>query len=393
MSGHSGEFWEWLRSRRPELEGIALARTYDVSDPAGVRDPEYVVGLRTAVSAAFDYGIAGFELGEERVGPVPVSLLVQARRAAQCGVDLDTVLRRYIAGYALLGDFIMQAIEDGDLALQAVDLRRIWRTQATLLDRLVAAVTTEYKREADGRLQNAEARRVSQVRRLLAGQLLEPDGLHYEFDVWHIGVVAVGSRGEGVLRDLAAKLDRRLLLVRPSEGTLWAWLGGRGKVTTKDLRSLAPKPWPSDLSLAIGESERGMAGWRLTHHQARAAAPIASRPPRLVRYADAPLLASALQDEILASSLQRLYLDPLTYEKDGGAALRKTLRAYFLSNQHISSTAAALGVSRQTVAARLRTTEDRIDRPLDGCASEMDTALRMLELRDPSAYSGASDLA
>ena len=94
----------------------------------------------------------------------------------------------------------------------------------------------------------------------------------------------------------------------------------------------------------------------------------------------------------MASSLQRLYLDPLTYERDGGATLRKTLRAYFLSSRHISSTAAALGVSRQTVAARLRATEERIDRSLDDCASEMDTALRMLELRDPSHPIGASDL-
>jgi hypothetical protein len=223
---------------------------------------------------------------------------------------------------------------------------------------------------------------------------LEPGELDYEFDAWHVGAIAAGSRAESVLRELAAKLDRRLLLVRPSDSTLWAWFGGRGKVTTKDLGSLAPTPWPPDLSLSLGEPERGLAGWRLSHRQARAAAPIASRPlPRLVRYADVPLLASALQDEVLTSSLQRLYLDPLTFERDGGATLRKTLRAYFLSNRHISSAAAGLGVSRQTVAARLRVTEERIDRPLDDCASEMDTALRLLEFRDLRNPVGVSDLA
>jgi hypothetical protein len=392
LSQQSGEFFEWLQSRRPEIEGIALARTYDVSDPAGAQDPEYVAGLRAAVTAALDYGFTGIELGEERAGPAPVALLIQARLAARSGVDLATVLRRCISGYALLGDFVMQAIEDGDLAFQAVDLRRIWRIQATLLDRLVAAVTAEYREESEGRLRNAEARRTEQVKKLLAGQFLESDNLHYEFDAWHIGVVATGSRAEGALRDLAGKLDRRLLMVRPSNGTFWAWLGGRSKVGTNQLRHLAPQPWPSELSLAIGEPERGMAGWRLTHHQARAAAPIACRPPRLFRYADAPLLASALQDEVLASSLQRLYLDPLTYEKDGGANLRKTLRAYFRSRQHISSSAATLGVSRQTVAARLRAIEDRIGRSLDDCASEMDTALRLLELRDPNSSLVVADL-
>ena len=259
MRRHSGEFGEWLQSRRPEIEEIALARTYDVSDPARVKDPEYVAGLRAAVSAALEYGFAGIEHGEERAGPAPAALLVQAQHAARSGVDLETVLRRYIAGYALLGDFIMQAVEDGDLALEAVDLRRIWRIQATLLGRLIAAVTAEYKGEAEGGLRNADARRADQVRKLLAGQFLESDELHYEFDAWHVGVIAGGPRAEGALRDLAAKLDRRLLLVCPGAGTFWAWLGGRGKVTTRELGYLAPDPWPSDL---LSPSGSPSGGWR-----------------------------------------------------------------------------------------------------------------------------------
>lgn len=391
MTGHSAEFSGWLLARRPEIEGIALARVYSVSDPAAVKDPEYVAGLRAAVSAALDYGFAGIELGEEQAGPAPAALLVQARHAARSGVDLDTVLRRYVAGYALLGDFVIQAIEEGGFAPQEVDLRRIWRVQAMLLDRLVAAVTAEYGREAEGRLRTGEARRTERVKRLLAGHLLEPDELRYEFDAWHIGAIAHGPNAEGVIRGLAAELDRRLLLARPGNGTLWAWLGGRNKVTTKDVEYLAPAPWPTELSIAFGEPERGVAGWRLTHRQAKAAAPIASRPfPRMIRYADVPLLASALQDDVLAISLQRLYLDPLSCERDGGATLRQTLRAYFVASRHVSSTAAVLGVSRQTVAVRLRTVEGRIGRTLDTCASEMDTALRMQEFSHPNSPAAAS---
>jgi hypothetical protein len=353
-----------------------------------VKDPEYVVGLRAAVSAALDYGLTGIELGEEGAGPAPAALLAQARYAARSGVGLDTVLQRYIAGYALIGDFVVQAIEEGDFTAQAVDLRRILRIQATLLERLVDAVTAEYRHETRSRMRTAEERRLELVKRLLAGQLLEADELRYEFSAWHIGVIASGPGAEAVVRDLAAKLDRRLLLVRPGGGTLWAWFGGRNKVPTKSAESLIPTPWPPELSLAIGEPERGLAGWHLTHKQAKAAAPIASRPsPRLIRYADVALLASALQDEVLASSLQRLYLDPLACERDGGVALRQTLRAYFLAGRQVSSAATALGVSRQTVSIRLRTIEERIGRSLDTCASEMDTALRMQELNPLFAVS------
>jgi hypothetical protein len=363
------------------MKEMALARVYGVSDPTPLRDSEYVVGLRAAVSAALDYGLAGIELGEERAGPAPAALLAQARHAARSGVDLDTVLRRYIAGYALLGDFVIQALEVGGFDPQTIDLRRIWRVQATLLDRLVASVTTEYRQELDHRLSNAKDRRTERVKRLLAGQWLEPDELQYEFDAWHIGAIAHGPGAQAVVRDLAAKLDRRLLLASPSDGTVWAWLGGGCKVTAREAEHRAPVPWPVGLSLALGEPERGLAGWRLTHRQARAAVPVASRPrPRMVRYADVALLAAALHDDVFASSLQRLYLDPLAYERDGGSALRQTLRAYFSAGRNVSSAAAALEVSRQTVSSRLRAVEDKIGHSLSACASEMDTALRLQEL-------------
>lgn len=372
---------QWLQAQRPEIEELALARVYGVSDPAPVRDPEYVAGLRAAVSAALDYGLTGLELGVEYADPVPTSLLAQARRAARSGVSLDTVLRRYIAGYALLGDLTFRAVQDGDFVLKGIDLQRIWQIQATLLDRLIAAVAAEHKGELEGRRRNAEERLTERVKKLLAGQLLEPDELQYEFDTWHVGAIACGPRAQVVIRDLAAKLDRRLLLVRPTGDSIWAWLGGRRKVTSRDVERHLPAPWPAGLSLALGEPERGLAGWRLTHRQAKAAIPVALRPvPRAVRYVDVALLASALHDEVLASSLQRVYLDSLAEERDGGVALRQTLRAYFTADRNVSSAAAALGVSRQTVNSRLRLAEQRIGRSINTCAGEIDTALGLSDL-------------
>ena len=101
---------------------------------------------------------------------------------------------------------------------------------------------------------------------------------------------------------------------------------------------------------------------------------------RRVRYADVALLASALGDDVLASSLHELYLAPLEGERDGGAALRRTLRAYFAAGRNVSSAAATLGITRQTVSAHLRAIEERIEDSLDNCAAETETALRLREL-------------
>jgi sugar diacid utilization regulator len=141
---------------------------------------------------------------------------------------------------------------------------------------------------------------------------------------------------------------------------------------------------PGTVTLAVGEPGLGLAGWHLSHRQARAALPVAIQSPeRVVRYAEVTLLASALSDDVMASSLEELYLLPLTEEADGGEALRQTLRAYFQTGRNVSSAAAALGISWPTVKARLDTIEERIGRPLSACGAEVETALR-LQWLDPA---------
>ncbi len=163
--------------------------------------------------------------------------------------------------------------------------------------------------------------------------------------------------------------------------TIWAWLGTRRGIDADRLQREIGRAWPETAVLVTGEPTQGLSGWRLTHRQARATLPIAlcSSQRGFVRYADIALLASILQDA-LVGSLREIYLAPLPEERDGGDALRKILRAYFVANRNISSTAAALGVSRRTVANRLATVERRIGRPLSGILSELEWALRLDDL-------------
>lgn len=371
---------ERLRSRRSEIEQTMLTRAFEVADPAAMNDPEYVAGLRTAVSAALSYGLTAIEWGEERSTPVPPVLLAQARQAACSGVSLDTVLRRYFAGYTLLGDFMMQeAKEDGLLGVETI--HNLGRQQAGLFDRLLTAVTDEFTCALEDRRGSVEERRAERVRGLLAGQPLDTSQLGYEFEAWHLGVLVAGAGAAESIRDFATALDRRLLLVPGGEEILWAWLGGQRKVDSSEIERLISLNWPVPTSLAVGEPAHGMIGWRLTHRQARAAMPIARRrPKRLVRYADVALLASLLQDDLLVASLRQLYLAPLALERDGGKVLRDTLRAYFAAERNISSAAATLGVSRRTVANRLRLIETRLDRSLSDATTEIEAALLLDEI-------------
>jgi DNA-binding MarR family transcriptional regulator len=139
-----------LRSRRVEIEQAIFARVQgDWFDRTGADDPEYVEGLRAAGVAGLEYVFAGVELWGRSLAPAPEAVLAQARRAARVGVGLDTVLRRYVAGHAVVEDFIVWEVGSEDSLLRAGVLRVALQAIAVLVDRLIRAVSGAYGQEAE----------------------------------------------------------------------------------------------------------------------------------------------------------------------------------------------------------------------------------------------------
>lgn len=380
---------ERLDARRSELEQAALARIIAIADPARAPDPAYASGLRAALTAALDYGFAAIAAPEREPEPVPVALLVQARLAARNGVSLDSALRRYSAGHTLLADGLLQ--EAAALGLGAAELQTALRALAARYERVVAAVSEEYEHEAAAEPRGAERRRYALLCRLLAGEPLDATSLGYEFDAHHLALVASGEAAAQALVRLGERFDRRLLLAEPDTQLAWAWLGGRRPFAREELDFVSNYPWPEGCSVACSEAGQGLAGWRLSHRQAAAALSVAQRVAEpLVHYGDAALLAALLQDDLLFASLHRAYLAPLQSERDDGATAKATLRAYFGAARNISSAAAALGVNRRTVASRLAVVEERLGRPIDAVATELEVALRLDALEESPGFSAVT---
>jgi len=367
---------ERLRERLPELEGAIGTRVYAISDPREVVDPAYVQGLKGALAAAVEHRLAVLEAGERQAPGVPAVLLAQARLEARDGVSLDTVLRRYFAGNALFGDFLVEEAERAGVPNSV--LRRLLAEQATLGDRLLAAVSAEHAREAGSRPRSAAERRRQCVKRLLAGELVDHSELGYDLDAHHLALMAKGEGAEEAMRELAGALDRRLLAVQREEEPKWAcWLGGRRPLAAEEALRALTDVVPDGVFVTLGEPNEGLPGWRLSHLQAKAALPIAERQGQpVVHYADVALLTAILRDDLAATSLRQLYLEPLAGMRNGGRVERETLRAYFAAERNVSSTAAALGVDRRTVTNRIRAIEDLFGRPLNDFATAMEIALR-----------------
>jgi hypothetical protein len=368
-----------LRDRLPELRSAVATRVYAISDPHEVSDPAYLEGLNAALAAAVDYRLAVLEVGERRAPAVPEVLLAQARLDARDGVALETVLRRYFAGNSLVGDFLAEEAERAEVP--SSELRRLLAEQATLGDRLIEAVSAEHARESASRPSSAAERRRELVKSLLAGELVDHSELGYDLDGHHLALMARGQGAEKLMRALAGRVDRRLLIVQREEEPRWAcWLGGRAPLDPAEavaaLRDLAPR----GVFVSLGEPGEELAGWRFSHRQAKAALPVAERRGEpVLRYGEVAVLAAIGRDDLLETSLRQLYLEPLERGREGGRVARETLRAYFEAERNISSTAAALGVDRRTVRNRIGAIEELLGRPLRGSLADLEIALRLDE--------------
>lgn len=376
-----------LRARRAEILDALLVRVHAVSEPSVNLGPEYVEGLRDAVSDTLDYNLDASNLQIDKPLQAPPALLAQARRAAHSRVSLDTVLRRCVAGQAVLTDFMVEeAISSG---LDAGSMRRLLTARAALVDHLVLIVGAEYSQASLHRRSTAE-RREEQVKRLLDGESVDVSQIPYPFEGNHLGVVARGPNASTVIRKIGASFEDHLQITDRRDHTVWAWFGGKAPIDPHD-------PWERcrsepQIEIAFGEPSRGLSGWRLTHRQARAALSIGLRTGKSpLRYADVALLISIARDELLCSSLRTIYLAPLRRSRDGGRVARETLRAYFAAKRNISSAAAILGVHRRTVANRLRVIEEQMGRSLDRDSPEIESALRLHELEEDAARHSQAD--
>jgi hypothetical protein len=377
------ELVERLRERAAEIEEAVFEQVRALSEQEGGGDPEYAAGLRATINKSLDFVLANMEKGEEWTEPIPAAAAEQARRAARSGVKLDTVLRRYATGDRVLGDFIMDEVD----RFPSWALRRVLRVQGPQVDRLMAAVATEYMNEL-GRMRRSPSQRLAErVQRLIAGGSPADIGeVQYAFDAWHLGMIVKGRRAEDAVRVLAAGLDCQTLVVPRGNGIVWAWLGARQPLEAPDVERLLSAEPVEEASLALGEPRNGLEGWRLTHREAQAALEVMLHKPQpFTRARDVILLAAMLRDDALARSLFATYLAPLEGHGDSGAVLRETLRAYFSAGLNAATAAAALAVDRHTVQRRLRKVEEALGKLLPDCHAELVVALSLEELDTETA--------
>ncbi len=374
-----GEFQEklrtTLRTHSQEVEEAVAARIRD-NDLDLPIDPDNRARLGLGAIESVNLMIESFEVGFDWSPTLPAETGAYVRYLAREEVPLEAVLRLCSLIGGVFVEVLLSRVGDGEARI-AMRYMAAWGMRN--FDRLLKAFASEYTRELE-RLNDSPTHEVrAKAGRLLKGGPVDSSGLDYRMDGVHIGLIAVGKKGGLICRRLAEELGCELLLAPDAEDTVWAWLGARREIEIAEVERSLPAGAAS-LAIAAGEPRKGSHGWRLTHEEAESALPIARlEGPGFVRYSNVALLANALCDVAMGSSLTDRYLKPLDRYRDA-ADLRRTLGVYFELNCNAVSTASALGVNRHTVHRRLKRVEDAIGEPCSARQTEFDVVLRLQNL-------------
>jgi hypothetical protein len=366
-----------LRERRAEIEEAIFTRL-----PAADGE-ELARGQREAIRSCLELVTLVFEQdgGWDDLPLVPPAAVMQARRAARSGRALSTVLQKYIGGYSVLWDFVLEEIEQTPLSqADRAELLRMASVRLTsVAQQVLPAIATTHAGERVKRPRTRDERVAAIVRAVLQGSRVNTDELGYDIQGNHVGMVASGADAMEAIEAVATELNRRVLRVPQDDGVVWAWLSGGAPVAHGDFPDLGVSP---GLRISFGEPGSGQKGFRETHCQAEEAMQVALHQRQLMtRFADVLLLVPAVEDEQRGNSLISIYLSPLEASSVKNPTLKETLRAYFEAELNTTATAARLKVDRRTAMTRLRTVEERLGFPIYKRHAELEVALRLDQLR------------
>lgn len=307
---------------------------------------------------------------------------MQARSAVHNGVTLSTVLARYTAAQELAWGLVLQEVQ----AIEDPNTRRellvgAWTSTASLFACLVRAATEAHTAESDARRKTRRRRDDERILGLLARRPgIDLRGIDYDFDGYHLGLIASGAGAEDGLRLLAKQLGYGSWIMERENGSVWGSLASRSLISTTTVEQCFLDGPHRDVKLVGGRVERTVKGFSLTHKQAETALRVARRSAqRVTWYADVEDVALVVQDEELAQSMIAAWITPIL-QQHNGRALLNTLQTFFACTQNLTQTANALPAGLRTVERHLTCIGKLIGRPPQACAAKLELALRVYEL-------------
>jgi DNA-binding PucR family transcriptional regulator len=336
----------------------------------------------------------------------PAQSVEYVRASVQRGGSLSALMRTIRVGQ----DFTFEDWEErlaamalpGDVMLAT--MRALRRYAFAWVDTFAEQLAEEYQRERERWLRGAQALRADMIRALVEGGPVDVDAasraLGHELRRHHVGLVLWGEPAEGettalpALERAAAEISRALgcdrpLLFAAGSGLLWAWASSAAPIAPEALAGIpAAQVGPTRVSVAIGDPEQGVEGFRHTHRDAADASRIAMlagrRAGTVTRFHAVDLAALVAGDLGRTRRFVRRELGALAADDDETSRLRATLKVYLEESSSRTATARRLGVHHNTVANRVQSCRDVLGRDLNERRVQLEVALALAQLLGPT---------
>jgi hypothetical protein len=375
---------------------------------APLQHDDHLLGMLTA--SARESVASGLYVLEHDIDPrmieAPSASVQYARRLAQRGIPLSALLRAYRLGHSAFVELFLAEIaaepevHTTDAAAASVAALRI---SAAWVDTVSEQLVVAYETAREAWAQHHSLIRVSRIKELLANDEVDVPAaqiaLGYRFDQTHLAMLLWFERDhtaagealmvlEQVASRIAAALGGVYLLVPADAGSAEVWIGMRSdtehEATLAKVLAVQAEPRPR---AAIGRPAWGVAGFRSTHRQARAARQVALAAGRrsgpVTSFADVGTIALLCTDLVATRVWVQDTLGGLAGDDEATERLRETVRVFLNLGSSHTATAERLNLHKNSVQYRIAKAESLRGRPVRADRADVELALRACRLLGP----------
>ena len=373
------ELVDALSARTDETVATYTRRMQDHYPDETIADPVVQGRIREFAEASFLAEYEAFRAGILPETPPPTDAF-GTRVIAQLGMPLDWMRTGFRTGHRCHWeawmDLVDSHVRDADLRRELLD--RGSKFFFDYVDRLIPLLTELYEREQEQVHHKRGGERTVLVHQLLNGAEHDSEALGWPLEHHHLGMLAWGEAPDRTMQELAAALQRPVLIVESAmEGTKFGWASGGTPLGAAEDRMVSSFK-PSHGQLALGLEAAGADGFVLTNRQSRRAGWVAwSTEDPVTRFRDVALEALAVEDEDSARAFVAAEIRGFDGHSARSQRLRETLLAYFSADQNAAAAAASLGVHQQTVANRIKAVEELLGSTVGARRGELELALRL----------------
>jgi DNA-binding PucR family transcriptional regulator len=384
----------------PKLINSLLAA--EIAELSGDGQLEDLLNETVAANVETWFSALRYDIPIELVEP-PAAALEHARRMAQRGVSVNSLLRAYRLGHQQGLRFVIDEIRRSNLSPELkLDLyEHTTRVSFGYIDWVSEQLLDTYQAEHAVWEEDRRGARTQGVLDVLAGMEVDAgamsETIRYPMDALHTAIVLWWDRprdDRGMQSEATKSLVQRasravgansMLYQSVDRLVAWAWLAVRDASSATQLRAFVESE--SDAPrVAIGSALSGIDGFRRSHRQAERARDVAiaakGAARRFISASDPGVaLGSLFVDDIEAMrTFVHDTLGPLAYDSAPDLRLRETAEIFLRSGASFKTAGIEMHLHGNTVKYRVKRAALRRGRPLTDGRLDVEIALQLCAL-------------